>query len=136
MEYPLEIWDIILYNMDTKSINNLMITLGHLKINIKDIIRYHIINRLRKYNAIINIFNNLDNINTRKEYIKSFNSLFLMKSIFYDSQIILALYKHLVKYIQDEQIKKKFYNLVRPDKLDFNTCLNTDKYIIQFLKCI
>jgi len=136
MNIPEEIWCMITPFMEPKSINSLMIILAYKGDNTKSILRQYILKRLDKYTRLIDVFNNLDNINTTRKYIYNYNKIYKIDGVMFDRYMFSTLALHLIRSTNSEK-SRKFKNIIGyENRMLHDYSIKTNGYMLIFIKCI
>lgn len=139
MDYPIDIWNIIILFIDSKTINNTLLVLAYHGVDTKSILEKYISNNLKKYKAVLEIYNILDSIINRKDYIKYYSKIYSIKHKNSISPIFYEVYLHIMSLLdKEDKRKQKFKNII--GKIDRNPMYylykTEDIYMINFIKCI
>jgi len=142
---PNEIWYIIMQYLDNTIINSLVITLTHIKYiyQPKEFMKGFILLKLNEnayLSPLLNIYNNIEKIETNKKYMDYYSSIFNIKNnLFFnrlDKFMMVAIALH--KQIKNKKDKNKFYNLVlyKNTKYVYKSKLGDFTYYNRFLKVL
>jgi hypothetical protein len=139
MDYPIEIWNNIVLFLDTKTINNTLLVLAYHGVDTKSILEKYISDILKKYKIVIEMYNRLDSIINRKEYIRYYSKMYNIKYKNYITPLFYEVYLHIIKLLdKEDERKRKFKHIVgKVDiKLIYNPYKTKDIYMKKFIKCI
>ena len=116
---PIELWDLIILNLDDKSLLDTLSLFIYFKImpieSVKQLKTWHYLNNFKLGRIMLNTYNNISLINTKQKYINHYCKITTnWWCLSHDKKTFNKIYNykiHLLKQIKNQKDKKKFENL-------------------------